>query len=86
MKSFCEPTREIPVLDEVDVLVVGAGPAGCGAALAAARQGMKTLLVEQFNFRVGTAAAVAVHDGVRPRDVDVSKVQERLRAAGVTLA
>ena len=85
MKSFCEPTREIPVLDEVDVLVVGAGPAGCGAALAAARQGMKTLLVEQFNC-VGTAAAVAVQDGVRPRDVDVSKVQERLRAAGVTLA
>ena len=39
-----------------------------------------------MGFGVGTAAAVAVQDGVRPRDVDVSKVQERLRAAGVTLA
>jgi hypothetical protein len=57
MKSHFEPAREIPVLDEVDVLVVGAGPAGCGAALAAGRQGMKTLLVEQFNCVGGMATS-----------------------------
>jgi hypothetical protein len=34
---------------------------------------------------VGTAAAIAVQDGVLPRDVDISKVQARLRAAGDTL-
>ena len=32
---------------------------------------------------VGTAAAIAVRDGVRPRDVDVSKVQASLLKAGV---
>ena len=38
-----------PVLGEYDAVVVGAGPAGCGAALALGRSGMKTLLIEKFN-------------------------------------
>jgi hypothetical protein len=44
----------------VDVLVVGGGPAGCAAAIAAAREGADTLLVEQFGFLggMGTAALV----------------------------
>lgn len=37
------------VLGEYDAVVVGAGPAGCGAALALGRAGMKTLLIEKFN-------------------------------------
>lgn len=39
--------REIPVIKEVDVLVVGGGYAGFGAAICAARNGANTLLVEQ---------------------------------------
>ena len=39
--------REIPVVKEVDVLVVGGGYAGFGAAMCAARNGAKTMLVEQ---------------------------------------
>jgi len=39
---------DIPVSHEVDVLVLGAGPAGCAAAIMAARLGAKTLLVDMF--------------------------------------
>ena len=38
-----------PILGEYDAVLVGAGPAGCGAALALGRAGMKTLLIEKFN-------------------------------------
>ncbi len=37
------------VFGEYDAVVVGAGPAGCGAALALGRSGLKTLLIEKFN-------------------------------------
>ena len=42
---------------EVDVLVIGGGPAGIGAGLAAARLGKSTLLVEQFGCLGGIATA-----------------------------
>ena len=42
-------TLTTPVLGEYDAIVVGAGPAGCGAAIALGRSGMKTLLIEKFN-------------------------------------
>ncbi|MCQ2135391.1 MAG: FAD-dependent oxidoreductase [Bacteroidales bacterium] len=48
MKTVKEPAREIPVRAEVDVLVVGGGPAGIMAAQAAALQkGTKVMLIEQ---------------------------------------
>ena len=36
--------------DQVDLIVVGAGPAGSTAALVAARAGLDTLLIERGNF------------------------------------
>jgi hypothetical protein len=45
---------------EVDVLVVGGGNAGCAAALAAARSGARTTLVERYGFLGGTATAAMV--------------------------
>ena len=38
-----EPAREVPVLHDVDVLVVGGGPGGSPAAISAARRGARGL-------------------------------------------
>ncbi|MHC4867362.1 MAG: FAD-dependent oxidoreductase [Planctomycetota bacterium] len=46
----------LPRLAETDVLVVGGGPAGIGAALGAARRGVKTLLIENHGFFGGIAS------------------------------
>src|ERR1700681_2057835 len=48
-RTFREPARDIPVFAETDVLVVGGGPAGTAAAVAAGRLGADVLLVERYN-------------------------------------
>jgi hypothetical protein len=53
-KTYHQPGRDIPVLGEWDVVVVGGGPSGCAAAIAAARRGAKTLLVEKYAFLGGS--------------------------------
>jgi hypothetical protein len=58
-RILSEPGREIPVAAEVDVLVVGGGPAGVGAAISAARLGARVLVVEQFNCLGGVATSGA---------------------------
>jgi ribulose 1,5-bisphosphate synthetase/thiazole synthase len=55
-----EPAREIDVIREVDVLVVGGGTSGCAAAVAAARRGMRTLLLDRYGFLGGTSTAAMV--------------------------
>jgi len=49
--------REIPVKLETDVAVLGGGAAGIGAAIAAAEDGVKTVLIERFGFLGGMATA-----------------------------
>ena len=48
LDRYTEAQREIAVRGEYDVIVAGGGPAGIGAAVAAARNGAKTLVVEEF--------------------------------------
>jgi hypothetical protein len=57
MALYQEPARDLPVARDVDVIVVGGGPAGLTAAIAAARNGARTVLVEQFGYLGGTATA-----------------------------
>ena len=46
--KFTEPKRDIPVVQETDVIVCGGGPAGIAAAINAARHGAKTTLIELY--------------------------------------
>jgi len=52
-KTITEPAREIQVRKEVDVLVVGGGPSGITAALAAVEDGLNVLLLESRSFLGG---------------------------------
>lgn len=49
--------KSVPVVGSYDVVVCGGGPAGWTAAVASARQGKKTALIEKFSFLGGTATA-----------------------------
>lgn len=53
MKTVTEQARTLPVRAEVDVVVAGGGPSGVNAAIAAARSGASTLLVERYGYLGG---------------------------------
>ena len=52
--------KEVTDIRRVDVLVVGGGPAGIAAAIASARNGAKTILIERCGFVGGMATAALV--------------------------
>jgi hypothetical protein len=56
LATVTEPAREIPVHEETDVLVVGGGPAGTAAAIAARRLGQRVTLVERYGDLGGLSA------------------------------
>jgi hypothetical protein len=59
-RTITEPARQIPLYGEYEVAVLGGGPAGIAAAVASARAGRRTLLIERYGFLggMGTAAGV----------------------------
>jgi hypothetical protein len=91
MKTVRESARDVPVLAEVDVLVVGSGPGGLGAALGAARAGVDTLLVERFGCLGGNITVVGVESLAwyrREKTVDSEgigvELEQRAKAMGAT--
>lgn len=60
MNTITEPVRPTPIWEELDVLVAGAGPAGLGAAIGAARAGARVALIEKHGFLGGMMTAGGV--------------------------
>jgi hypothetical protein len=92
--SISEAARETPVLTETEVLVVGGGAAGTAAAIAAARTGADTMLVERHGALGGLATGglitllLTLDDGHGRQVVRglCQEVTERLTARGAAYA
>lgn len=93
MKTIVEPPRETPVAREAEVIVAGAGVAGIAAAIAAARNGADTLLIERNGVLGGVAIAGAVlawantyftPDEVLARGIGMELLDRVARAGGTS--
>ena len=77
--KYMEPAKEIAVYGEFDVIVVGGGVAGWSAAVASARAGAETLIIERFPYFGGTATAslmaniVGFRNQVKPNGIQTTK-------------
>jgi hypothetical protein len=62
IKTVKERARETKVIREADVVVVGGGPGGIGAAVSAARNGADTVLIERYGYLggMGTGGLVTI--------------------------
>ena len=83
------PEAQVPVAEQVDVLVVGGGPAGAAAAICAARSGANTMLVERYGYLGGLATGalvVLLDDMYYENEITVAgivdELQDRLESLG----
>jgi len=73
-----EPTREIEILEETDILVIGGGPSGVTAAISASRAGAKTTVVERYNHLGGLWTGGLVLPLLSTHGLNKSKREEKV--------
>jgi ribulose 1,5-bisphosphate synthetase/thiazole synthase len=61
LKTITEPAKKIKIFREADVIVVGGGPGGIGAAISASRAGADTVLIERYGHLGGMATGGLVN-------------------------
>jgi ribulose 1,5-bisphosphate synthetase/thiazole synthase len=91
-KVFTESSRKIPIIAETEVLVVGGGPAGISAAIAAAREGVNTMILERYGFcggvitqsMIGTTAWYRYADTVDARGI-AKEFEDRAEHMGAVI-
>jgi ribulose 1,5-bisphosphate synthetase/thiazole synthase len=91
MKQIAEAARNLEVVLETDVLIVGSGPGGLAAALAAARAGARTALIDRNGCFGGNITQVGVegfawyrHEGTVDCEGIGIELEQRAKAMGAT--
>lgn len=74
MEVIEEEKKSLPIYATPEVLVVGAGPAGIGAAIAAARNGAKVMLLERYGFLGGNLTIAMVNPMFTFHDINGKQV------------